>query len=67
MTIISEDAIVAIPPGEDELLGLRRALPPTEEDSMVLAIESPASPNSMFLIFSLQFSRFFSYIFLLLI
>ncbi|XP_014472841.1 PREDICTED: E3 ubiquitin-protein ligase UBR3 isoform X2 [Dinoponera quadriceps] len=46
VAIVPEDAIVAIPPGEDELLPLQRALPPSGENSMVLAIESPPSPNN---------------------
>lgn len=47
--IVPEDGIVAIPRSnsEDDLtIPLQRALPPSGEESMALAIESPPSPNS---------------------
>lgn len=51
MAIVPEDGIVAIARSnsEDDLtIPLQRALPPSGEESMALAIESPPSPNSMF-------------------
>ena len=51
MAIVPEDGIVAIPHGnsEDDLIpSLQRALPPSTEESMALALESPPSPNRMF-------------------
>ncbi|XP_026827990.1 E3 ubiquitin-protein ligase Ubr3 isoform X2 [Ooceraea biroi] len=46
----SESGIIAIPHSnsEDDLtIPLQRALPPSEEESMTLAIESPPSPNNI--------------------
>ncbi|KMQ97669.1 e3 ubiquitin-protein ligase ubr3 [Lasius niger] len=48
--IVPEDGIVAIPRSnsEDDLtIPLQRALPPSGEESMALAIESPPSPNNV--------------------
>ncbi|KAI4500168.1 hypothetical protein M0802_004585 [Mischocyttarus mexicanus] len=49
MAIIPEDGIVAIQHGntEGDLMPLQRALPPSTEESMALALESPPSPNNM--------------------
>lgn len=44
-----EDGIVAIPRSNSEdniTIPFRRGLPPSGEESMALAIESPPSPNS---------------------
>lgn len=48
VAIVPEDGIVAIARSnsEDDLIPLQRALPPSGEESMALAIESPPSPNS---------------------
>lgn len=49
--IVPEDGIVAIPHSnsEDDLtIPLQRALPPSGEESMALAIESLPSPNSTY-------------------
>lgn len=55
-----ETGIVALAPdnSENELIPLQRALPPSREEPIVLAIESPPSPNSMFLIFFFEFLLF---------
>jgi len=69
---IPEDGIIAIPHSnsEDDLtIPLQRALPPSGEESMTLAIASPPSPNSnnvkilfhFLYIFMLYSSTFFSY------
>lgn len=51
MTIVPDDGIVAISDAnsEDDLLPLQRALPPSTEESMALALEPPPLPNSMLL------------------
>lgn len=60
MAIVPEDGIVAIPRGNsDEILITppQRALPPSIEESMALALESPPSPHRMF--FFMSFHRLF--------
>lgn len=51
ITFVPEDEIVTISEAnsEDDLISLQRALPPTTEESMALAIESPPLLNSMLL------------------
>ena len=51
MSIVPEDGIIAIPHrnSEDELIpSMQRALPPSTEESMALALESPPSPSRTF-------------------
>nr|XP_034188211.1 E3 ubiquitin-protein ligase Ubr3 isoform X2 [Osmia lignaria] len=49
MTIVPDDGIVAISDAnsEDDLIPLQRALPPSTEESMALALESPPLPNNI--------------------
>lgn len=64
MAIVPEDGIVAIARSnsEDDLtIPLQRALPPSGEESMALAIESPPSPNSTFFKLIILFFFFFYY------
>lgn len=60
MAIIPEDGIVAIQHGnvEGDLMPLQRALPPSTEESMALALESPPSPNSMLFLIVSTLSQF---------
>lgn len=59
MAVVPEDGIVAIPRGNsDEILitSPQRALPPSIEESMALALESPPSPHRMFFQFIPSFN-----------
>lgn len=59
MAIIPENRIVAIPSinNANELIPVQRALPTSREESMILTIESPPSPNSTFLkLFSFSYN-----------